>query len=375
MSSCVGLSRRHLELHDYTGRLIAPPVVGVLLHKGPGPVEVACEGECLLISQGIQGGYKKWQTLSSSQVTVTSEGIALASERVPSREVTLTPLGSAQVVVKQVPYAGSVRVTAQDDGSLVVVNLVDLETYLAGVLPREMPSTWPVEALKAQAVAARTYALERKKAHWNAPSDLAATTADQVYGGWQPLSDLVEDALRQTRGIVMLHEGHLFTAYFHSTCGGRTLDASSVFPAGDAGFIQGVRCGFCTDSRRYAWQIEISRHDLAERLKRVNAEVGEAFRIALERTGGGVARVIVRSASATIDLTTNDFMNLCGRELFYSRRFDVEDMGDRLVIQGQGFGHGVGLCQWGARGMASQGWEYDSILAHYYGDVELARIY
>lgn len=376
--SCAPETRKHLDPQDYTGRLVAPPLLRLAIHRGQIPVEIACDRECILIGEGLKDGYKAMEILPPVQVSVAGGHIVVGSDGVLSSELTVTPLSDAFVQVKGALYPGSIRIMVSEDGGLLVVNTVDVETYLAGVVPAEMPSRWPLEALKAQTVAARTYALERKKEHKDALYDLESTTMDQVYSGWQEdLGAGVKYALRETRGLVMLRESRLFTAYFSSTCGGHTLDAAGLMPAPDAAFIRGVPCDFCKRSPRYSWSFEIPRADLAARLKEMGYDFGEACQISAQRANefATVEHIIVEYNGMIGELPVEDFMRACGRQNFYSRRFGISPTSSGIVVEGRGFGHGVGLCQYGARGMAEEGWEYDSILAYYYGDVELARIY
>jgi stage II sporulation protein D len=351
----------------------------VLILREKDPVTLACAGECVFISDGLPNGFRSLQSLAATDVAASAGKLKLGDAQINSDELTLTPRGSARVTVNAVQYAGSVRVSAAQspDGQLLVVNLLDVETYLAGVVPQEMPPAWPQAALKAQAIAARTYALQRVKVRSDAQYDLEATTADQVYRGWQPPTDSLERALRETRGIVLMHHGHLFPAYYHSTCGGETLDAKLILPAPEAFFIEGVKCGFCGDSPHYSWNTRISRPELIAKLRAAGFNPGLRLGIAVKRAikQGPVTTVIIVQQPKDIVLSADQFINVCGRERFLSRRFDIKLIGEDFRIEGKGFGHGAGMCQYGARGMALKNWTFDSILAHYYGDVELIRIY
>lgn len=377
MLSCAPEGRRHLEPQDYTGQLVAPPLLRLAIYRGAGPLEIACERECILIAEGLKDGYRALERLPVVQVSPSENRILLGGEAVPSGEMTVTPLSAAFVQMNGVLYPGSIRIIVTADGGLLALNTVDVETYLAGVVPAEMPSRWPLEALKAQTVAARTYALQRKKERRDALYDLESTTMDQVYPGWQNPNASVTDALRETRGLVMLHDGRLFTAYFSSTCGGHTLDSAGLMPAPDAAFLHGVPCDFCRRAPRYSWSLEIPAADLAARLKEAGHDFGDVFQVSVQRKDefAPVDHIMIQHDDVSEELPVEEFMRACGRQNFHSRRFGVTQTESGVRVEGRGFGHGVGLCQYGARGMAEDGWEYDSILAYYYGDVALARIY
>ena len=377
--SCAQRPFRRLPLRVRTGTLLAPPLMRVLIWSGPareGPT-VACEGSCVVVAEGLEGGSLRLPALPPSPVALRDGSLMIGETAVRATQMTLMALDEAPLQVADRAYRGAVLISAEGDGTIRVVNTVDLETYLLGVLPSEMPSRWPLEALKAQAVAARTYALARRKANQGRPYHVAATTADQVYAGWMKPMGNVEAAVKQTRGIAMFHEGRLFTAYFHRTCGGHTADAARVLSAPDAAFIQGVPCPFCTDSKYYTWRAEIPRDELESLLHAAGYDLPTSYTLSLRTSGaeGTVEQVVFRGGGRRLLVPGARFREICGADRIKSQRFDAVLEADALIVEGRGWGHGVGLCQYGARGAALAYWPYDAILAHYYGDVELVQIY
>lgn len=369
--SCAG-GRENVSVIDHTGRLLSPPLMRVLVNSGSTPMTLSCEGRCLLVSEGLPSGSTIFKSLSPAHVRLADGTLTIGDLRVGSREAMLMALDEQPLALNDTQYLGSLRVVAQPNNTAVAINLIDLESYLLSVLPSEMPSRWHVEALKAQAVAARTYALSRRKKRADEPWHVVATTADQVYKGWQRPVGNVEQALRETRGVVMTHQGTIFTAYYSSTCGGHTGPPARILTAQDAAFIEGRDCPFCVDSKYHRWEARIPREELAGAVS-----VSPPLKIDVHTAGPEktATEVTIKGRGGALDMSPDRFMTLCGRHRFRSKRFQVHKDGGDFVIRGRGFGHGCGMCQYGARGAAEQGWTYDEIVHYYYGDIDLVRIY
>jgi len=258
------------------------------------------------------------------------------------------------------------------NGTLTVVNRLPVETYLLGIVGSEMPAEWPLEALKAQAVAARTYALQRRLGRRAAGNawDLRDSVLSQVYRGADAIRDSVIEAVRQTKGVVLTFEHEPAEALFHSTCGGHTVPAAAVFGT-NVPYLQRTRCDWCRDSGRYRWELTLDRAELGRVLERVGLSHG--FR-RLERTGEEADPVVV-DARGRRRVAPEAVRSALGYGRLYSTRFRVHVRGRRVHLEGAGFGHRVGLCQWGARGMARAGRSHREILEYYYDGAELKRAY
>lgn len=259
-------------------------------------------------------------------------------------------------------------------GRLMVINHLSLEAYLKGVVPSEVPSLWPEEVLKAQAVAARTYAmyhLNKKKA--DQLFDLDGTTNFQVYKGKSGEYPSTNKAVDQTRGEYLVHGYQPILAYFHSTCGGRTIDDRYVWKGADMPYLKGIRCTHCSISPNYNWETRISLVQMQSALSKKYPTMGKIKRIAFKRKAGRVALVQIGHSNGTINITGNDFRLMFPVKTVKSLYFVSKKSGRGLVLQGHGWGHGVGMCQWGAKGMAQQGKSYREILSFYYSDVKIFR--
>lgn len=262
-------------------------------------------------------------------------------------------------------YRGRLRVLV-DNGQLVLINTLPLETYVAGVVTAEMPENWPVEALRAQAVLARTLAL---KGGDHPGGRLCDLTHCQVYGG-EPVPEGVQVAL-ETRRQVLVYRGSLIEPLFHSTCGGERVSNAMIFEGPALPYLREGTDPYCADSpHAQPWSVRVLESELASSFgfSRV-----EDVSVLAETPGGWVARITVNGRQ----MSGYRFWQAVGRKLGWgvlkSMRFSVRKDGRAFVFDGSGLGHGVGLCQWGARGQALKGIPYARILASYFPGTAIAR--
>ena len=256
---------------------------------------------------------------------------------------------------------------------IYVLNVLPLETYLLGIVGSEMSPRWPIEALKAQAVAARSYALKRRMMmrQANRPYDLADSVLSQVYKGAERIRPSVIRAVTETRGEVIAYRHDLVEALFHSTCGGHTVSAKSAFGR-HVPYLRPKPCKWCRQSTRHRWQISVPLDDLEKRLSRAKLIRGDLRRVTRDDKSG---HVVARDDRGDRRLRPKDVRKAVGYSELYSSRFTAATRGSRVKFSGRGFGHGVGMCQWGAKGMADAGRSYKQILEHYYANATVRRIY
>lgn len=272
------------------------------------------------------------------------------------------------------PYRGDM-VLHLSGGRLVVVNEIDLEEYLYGVVPQEVPRSWSDEVIKAQCVVARTFALSRRNPDPAAAWDLDDSTLSQMYGGYAKEDERVNRLVDRTAGEVLYYEGKPALAYYHSTCGGRTEDSGEVW-GGRFFYLRSVPCPWCAASPYLRWTLRISAERLAERLRTAGPFEPRslAVRVLEVNASGRAASVEVSDASGRRKvLRGNEFRNLVGNADLRSLAFSVTRQADEFVFQGRGWGHGVGLCQWGAKALSDAGVDYRRILHHYYPGTRLVK--
>ncbi len=328
---------------------------------GPEAATAVIEGQGL--SAGEDSDEAVFASLGKQRVTVSLLDNHLSVDRAPQEgeSIRIRPLGP--VSVNGVRVRGDV-VVAKAHSRLQVVNVIPLEDYLVGVLGGEMPPSFPLEALKAQAVAARTYALSRKLEQYGQPFHLGSSVLSQVYRGLSAEEGRTRQAVQATRGEVLTWMLQPIEAYFHASCGGRTESGADALGR-DLPYLQPVDCP-CGQLSTSHWTLTLG----AKELSALGAPKGPLEVQGRTRTGRAV-RVTV--GAKTLDAVT--FREKLGYSQLKSLTFDVEKHRDGWVVQGRGFGHGAGLCQWGARMYAEKGWDYRKILLHYYPGTELQVLY
>ncbi len=288
--------------------------------------------------------------------------------------------GGGFVFVDGKPYRNEITVVPQAGGCLVI-NTLDIEKYLAGLINKEMLPGWPMEALKAQAVAARSYALYQMDHRTNELYDLESSTQDQVYEGARSESPRSNRAVEETRGEVLSWKHETIKAFYHSDCGGHTESAREVWGT-EYGYISPVTCPFhAKQSVRRSWRTHFSLAELERKLKNVVGLLPRGF-FGISHIYAGpkdlsnrVRAVLVADASGkTVKIPANAFRNALGNTRVKSTAFSLTASAGKVNIAGEGFGHGVGMCQLGAKVLAQSGRNYRAILSYYYPLAKLERL-
>jgi len=309
-------------------------------------------------------------------------GLTFNGERIPAESVTIRSRGGDLTVTnggngmgepKPLIVGGSLKILARGSG-LSLVNDVDLEEYIKGVVPAEMSPGWHPEALKAQAVVARTYALYQRMLNKSREYDLVATVQDQVYQGRQGVDHRVQEAVESTRGIAVAYQNAPIYAAFSSTAAGPTEDAVNVWSK-DLPYLKGVDCPFDVNAPRYQWRAVLKVQELEATFRRQGVDVGAIASLTpfAYSKAGRVTKLRILHSRGELILRGEDFRRLIGYSVIPSTQFDVESMGWEIAFSGRGSGHAVGLCQWGAKEMAEHGYPYATILAYYFPGTELKR--
>lgn len=291
-------------------------------------------------------------------------------------------------------YAGELVLRATDDG-LTTVNVLALETYLLGVVPHEIGSRPPgeIEAVKAQAVAARTYALGHMGRRRALGFDFWGDVNDQVYRGLEGQDTVAARAVRETRGEVLMYDGRPILAYYHSTCGGRTSAIDEVWRRGPLPYLRSVsdmREGggaWCESSNRFRWTQRWGREELTDILRStVGLSSGaslRALRIRGRTTSGRVAELAIDGDDGTVSVYGDSvrwaLRTPSGAILNSAAIEDIVESSDAsgsyVEVRGGGWGHGIGMCQVGAMGRARGGQDHRTILGAYYPGAKLQKAY
>ncbi len=303
------------------------------------------------------------------------------------------PLEGSLATVSGRPYRGDLAFYGADDG-VMTVNVVAIDDYLRGVVPLEIGTRDRRDsaAVQAQAVTARSYAYTHLSTEPGREYDVTSGVQDQVYGGVGAETPVASEAVESTRTLVLSYAGRVVNAPYHSTCGGSTAAASEVWHSPDEPYLRpvsdqipGTNRYYCDIAPRFRWTRTIDGAHLNAAVERYLAE----YAAVPGRNPGKVQNVSVGSLTrsgrvGTLTITTdrgnfvlrgNDIRYVLrdpGGEILNSTLFTVESVTDmdgalaRLVIRGNGYGHGVGMCQWGAIGRARAGQDFRTILRTYY---------
>jgi len=255
---------------------------------------------------------------------------------------------------------------------LLVVNNIDLENYVAGVVSSEISPDWHEEVLKTQSVAARTYVLHKKLLHEHPLYDVVASVQDQVYTGAKQVNGSVREAVKATRGQVLTYEQRPIFAAYSSTAAGPTEDAFNVWEK-DLPYLKGVDCPFDEESPLYQWETAIPFQSFEQSLRDEGLVVGAMATLApyTFTRSGRVNEIRILHSKGELIVRGQDLRRILGYSKIRSTQFHIESIGREVVFAGKGAGHAVGLCQWGAKEMAELGYRYESILQYYYPGTHL----
>jgi len=269
--------------------------------------------------------------------------------------------------------------------SIGIINHLNLEDYVKGVVAKEMPSglnSENLEALKAFAICVRTYTL-KKISERKTNFDLYDDTRDQVYGGISAENSSSNTAVIETENLVLNFEDDLATLFYHSTCGGRTESSFNVFTNNVLPYLEGIEDGvppYCRISPRFEWKEIFSGENLIKRLKKSSLIDSDEYKfenlfINSRFPSGRVNELVFelsdkQGIKKEISVFGNNIRSVIGtadaKNILRSTLFDISIWDDEVEIRGRGFGHGVGLCQWGAISLSRNGWTCDEILNHYF---------
>lgn len=329
---------------------------------------------------------KKLKTIkknSTIKFSALNGKVKVNDEMTSCSEIELRPQNEIELRLMQTSlngqaYFGGLKLIAVKN-NLVVINIVPVEEYLRGVLPNEMSPSWNEEALKAQAIAARTFALKNRNRHKNEGYDLCSTVHCQAYDGVNSIDERTDKSINSTFGQVLYFDGKLINAPFHTDSGGVTessLDAwGTDFPY--------LRVVTEIESKTMDWEEYFSFKEFSKILEDKGYKIGEAKFVKVSNLELGKV-TNDRSASGRVkELTivgSNDEIKLTGSEVrsifgLKSTLFDVSINGDSFKFTGYGWGHGVGMSQYGALNLAEHKYSFDKILAYYYKGTEIKRLY
>lgn len=346
------------------------PEITIGLLNGVQNVTLNFSAPCVMVDVIENKQIKKIPANTDTEIDFAS----LESRDVEIRGDNKIALKDLTVSVNGKEYFGGIKLLKKDY-ALTVINIAPVEEYLRGVLPKEMIQSWPLDALKAQAVAARTFVLKNRGKHKTDGYELCATTHCQVYDGTQTF--VVPDvAITRTCGEVLYYGGRTVDAPFHADSGGMTESAANVW----GGNVAHLKAVADDEKKTQAWTVKFSVSDFSSRMGSAFGNV-TGFNLtpltigksAVDRTTSGrVKSAQIVGSKKTVQMSGSDMRR---KFSLPSTLFDVKIENGEVIFSGYGKGHGVGLSQYGAKHYAEKGWKYDKILAHYYQGATLKKLY
>jgi stage II sporulation protein D len=332
---------------------------------------------------------------SQDQVTITGDGLLAVSDsgspvpvspplavralrgavQVDGRTLRSLKISAAgAIMINNKPYRGTIELITLN-GNLVVINELPLEQYLVGVINSEISSTWPMESIKVQAVIARTYAVFKRNERSRAPYHLEATVMDQVYNGSELEDSRAARGVYETAGQVLTYNGAVIQAFYHANCGGHTEDVENVWGF-SLPYLKGVDCQYCAANGQVGWEQAIPLSKIESLLRGAGHKVYGLVDIkpGSRNSRGRLKTVLLITERGTMSIPATKFRMAVGSTTVKSTDLTVRVDGGMAYFRGTGYGHGVGLCQWGAKQRALDGFSYAEILLYYYPGTELVSL-
>ena len=279
------------------------------------------------------------------------------------------------VIINKKRYNGKIKIK-NSNNFLDVIEHIDLESYVIGVLGPEMGTTWPIEALKAQAVSARTYAIA--SINKNYEYDLTNTIYHQVYKGHDIISPSIIAAVNQTKGEVLTYKGKIFFAYYHANSGGHTTSPSATWNNDVIPPLKGVKDPYYKYSSNASWSCYISNSDIIKFLTPYSSKKISKIKdinIYSKDRSGRTVKLLILTNAGKFKIEISNIRNHFGTSLFKSTLITkIEKLEKGFKFYGRGWGHGVGLSQDGAKVMANKGYNYKKILQFYYPGSKITKV-
>lgn len=315
------------------------------------------------------------KNLKSCQVLPTQSGIKVKDRDFKVYGIKIAPAASGNIYINGRRFRGEITIIRKEDLKLLVINNLGLEEYIKGVLYHEVSHRWPLEALKAQAVVARTFAIYQTQISQGKDFDLTSDMYSQVYGGKSSETFRTSVAVNRTLGEVLTYQNKIFPAFYHATCGGHTEDAAVLWQI-DLPALKGVECNFCTRSPHFKWRKEISVQLVEDKLVAAGFAIGglEDILVVERDASGRATKLKLVAAGNSLEISAKDFRQLFDPKIIRSTNFTIQRTDGIFKIEGKGWGHGAGMCQWGAYFQSLQGRKYEQILQYYYPGAQITRL-
>ena len=308
----------------------------------------------------------------NTTVTVYPQGILLGNTRAKTDKFLIKPYYPQPVIINGRSFRGDIQLI-KSNTKLSAVNHIDLEDYVKGISVRETSHYWPFDSLKAEVIVFRTFALYKMQENAHKDFDLTSDIYSQAYGGRAAERYRINKAVDETKGLALTYRGKIFPSFYHATCGGYTDDAALLWNV-DTPPLKGVSCNFCQDSQHFKWHSVLSLKEVNDALVKGGLRIEDIKDIIIlgRHKSGRITDLKIVTVKKDATISAKDFRNTLGPNVIKSTNFQVKLVDHDAVFEGFGWGHGVGLCQWGAYFMAKQGYTYEQILEYYYPGAQVS---
>lgn len=308
-----------------------------------------------------------------STAVSSKDGILVAGKNYRSDKIYIVADDPESISLNNRKFRGNIQIIKKSNLHLLAVNFIELEDYIKGILYNEISHYWPPDAIKAQAVVSRTFAVYLIQQNKNKDYDATSDIYSQVYGGRASERSRTNKAVDDTGGEVIFYQKKILPAFFHATCSGHTEDASQLWDI-DLAPLSGVACGFCQESPHYHWHYVMPIQQIEELLRKngyKNCRQIKDIQILEKNPSGRIRDLKIALPGDSLKISAKDFRNIIGPNLLRSTNFNVEIVDKDVVFEGLGWGHGVGMCQWGAYFMAKAGKDYSQIIEYYFPGTQI----
>jgi len=336
---------------------------------------VSARGVYSVVNPATEEIIARGKVLKRSRVKNIGGIINIGKSKYDTRRIRLESKKDKTVRIKGKDrrYRGDIDIIANKDGTITIINNVELEKYIRGVLYHEVSSKWPMNATKAQAVAVRSYVMYQMKAKKRLDYDVTSDIYSQVYGGKSAERYRTNIASKETAGEILMFDDDILPTYYHSNCAGHTEDAGSLWNH-DLAPLKGVKCLYDKNAPNNYWRRNFRSKDVQDKLVKKGYDIGlikDILVVGRNRSGRVTDVRITDRKGNSVDIPGKDFRLIVGPNHVKSSKYDVIMKGYFFDLEGKGWGHGVGMCQWGANGMAKEKIHYKDILEYYYPGSEL----
>jgi len=373
-----------LILWSFIGSVVLNIASSVAFAQTANYVRVVILSDAQTLSLKINGPYEitasSGEPLDRGRILITTVstykgGISLAGNFFKATRITIKVNDPDVITINDRMFRGQIQLVRNKDMTLTVINRVELEDYVKGILYHEASHYWPIEALKAQAIACRTYAIYQVQENKEKSFDVTSDIYSQIYGGKTSERYRTSKAVDETKGRILTYQGKVFPAYYSATCAGYTEDASMLWNINMVP-LKGVVCAFCKDSPHFNWHYVLSLNEIEEKLSRAFPRISKIKNIVIfnRDKSGRIIDLKIITPNKELKIPAKDFRNIIGPNIIRSTNFKVNVVQADAVFEGVGWGHGVGLCQWGAYFMAKQGRSAEEILKYYYPNTDVETI-